>query len=41
MRTNLSMKKRVRNILFVMFLLIALLITRIGVIQFVQGAELS
>ena len=41
MRTNLSMKKRVRNILFVMFLLIALLINTIGVIQFVQEVELS
>ena len=41
MRANLSMKKRMRNILFVMFILITLLIGRIGFIQFVQGKELS
>ena len=41
MRANLSMKKRMRNILFVMFLLIAILIGRLGFIQFVQGKELS
>ena len=41
MRANLSMKKRMRNILFVMFLLITILIGRLGFIQFVQGKELS
>ena len=41
MRANLSMKKRMRNILFVMFLLITILISRLGFIQFVQGKELS
>ena len=41
MRANLSMKKRMRNILFIMFIIITLLIGRIGFIQFVQGKELS
>ena len=39
--TNLSAKKRMRNILFISFLIILLLIGRIGFIQFVQGADLS
>ena len=39
--TNLSAKKRMRNILFIAFLIIILLIGRIGFIQFVQGATLS
>ena len=41
MQLKLSMKKRIRNILFIAFLIIALLIGRIGFIQFVQGKELS
>ena len=41
MQLKLSMKKRIRNILFIAFLLMTLLIGRIGFIQFVQGKELS
>ncbi len=41
MQLKLSMKKRIRNILFIAFLIIALLIGKIGFIQFVQGKELS
>lgn len=39
--SNISIKKRIRNILFVSFIILALLIVRIGYIQFVQGEELS
>ena len=39
--TKLSSKKKMRNTLFITFLIIALLIGRIGYIQFIQGGELS
>lgn len=39
--TKLSSKKKMRNTLFVCFLVIVCLITRIGFIQFIQGNELS
>ena len=38
---KLSSKKKMRNTLFIAFLLISGLITRIGYIQFVQGGELT
>ena len=38
---NLSMRKRLRNILFISIMVFTILIGRIGYIQFVQGAELS
>ncbi len=42
MRTiKLSSKKKMRNILFITFLIIICLIGRIGYIQFIQGGELS
>lgn len=40
MRAKLSMKKRMRNILFIIFILITILIGRIGFIQLIQGKEL-
>ncbi len=39
--TNISRKKRLRNILFVSFTICSLLIVRVGTIQFVQGSELQ
>ena len=39
--TKLSNKKKMRNTLFITFIIILLLIARIGFIQFVQGGELS
>ena len=39
--TKLSNKRKMRNILFISFLIILCLIGRIGFIQFVQGGELS
>lgn len=39
--TNITQKRRMRNVLFTSFLIFALLITRIGWIQFVQGSELQ
>ena len=39
--TKLSNKKKMRNVLFISFLIIACLIGRIGYIQFIQGKELS
>ena len=39
--TNISRKRRLRNILFITFVLCIALITRIGIIQFVQGSELQ
>ena len=39
--TKLSSKKKMRNTLFITFLILLLLIGRIGFIQFVQGEELS
>ena len=42
MRTiKLSSKKKMRNALFISFIIIFFLIGRIGYIQFVQGGELS
>lgn len=42
MRTiKLSSKKKMRNTLFITFLIIVCLIGRIGYIQFIQGSELS
>ena len=38
---KLSSKKKLRNILFISFLIILCLITRLGFIQLVQGKELS
>ena len=38
---NLSMRKRLRNILFISIMVFTILIGRIGYIQFVLGAELS
>ncbi len=38
---KLSSKKKMRNTLFISFLIILCLIGRIGYIQFVQGGELS
>ena len=39
--TKLSNKKKMRNTLFITFLIILCLIARIGYIQFIQGKELS
>ena len=39
--SEISTKKRMRNILFVSFLVFTILIGRIGFIQIVQGGELS
>ena len=39
--TNISRKKRLRNILFVSFCVCTLLVIRIGFIQFSQGSELQ
>lgn len=39
--TNISRKKRLRNFLFVAFIICMLLVIRIGYIQFVQGSELQ
>lgn len=39
--TSISRKKRMRNMLFVSFIICFLLIVRIGFIQFVQGSELQ
>lgn len=41
MQTRLSNKKKMRNILFITFLIFTLLIGKIGFIQFVQGSELA
>lgn len=41
MTIKLSSKKKMRNTLFITFLIIICLIGRIGMIQFVQGGELS
>lgn len=41
MTIKLSSKKKMRNILFIAFLIIICLIGRIGYIQFVQGGELA
>ena len=38
---KLSCKKKMRNLLFIGFLVFTLLLVRIGFIQFVQGSELS
>ena len=40
-QTNLSMKKKLRNILFIVFLVIILLIGRLGYIQIIEGTKLS
>ena len=40
-KTALSRKKRMRNMLFISFLIFFLLIVRVGWIQFVQGSELQ
>ncbi len=39
--SNISIKKRIRNTLFISFIILILLIVRIGYIQFIQGGELS
>lgn len=39
--SNISRKKRIRNMLFSIFVVFTCLIVRIGVIQFVQGANLQ
>ena len=38
---KLSSKKKMRNTLFIAFLIIICLVVRLGFIQFVQGSELS
>ena len=38
--TKLSSKKKMRNTLFVVFLILICLIVRIGYIQFIKGEEL-
>ncbi len=40
-QTNLSTKKRMRNILFIIFIIIAVLIGRLGYIQLIDGKNLS
>lgn len=40
-QTKLSVKKRMRNILLIGFLILTILIGKIGYIQFIQGGELS
>ncbi len=39
--TNIKRKKRLRNILFISFMICFLLIVRVGTIQFIQGSELQ
>lgn len=39
--TNISRKRRLRNFLFIAFMICILLIVRVGIIQFVQGSELQ
>lgn len=39
--TKISSKKKMRNILFIFFLVIICLVVRVGFIQFAQGSELS
>ena len=39
--SSFSRKKRIRNLLFILFFVFTLLITRIGFIQFIQGDELQ
>ena len=39
--TKLSTKKKMRNVLFISFLILICLIVRLGYIQIVQGTELS
>ena len=39
--TNIMRKKRLKNMIFISFVICMLLITRIGFIQFVQGTELQ
>ena len=41
MPISLSSKKKLRNALFVVIIVISLLLTRLGYIQFVWGAELN
>ena len=38
---NLKNKKKLRNTLFISFLILALLLGRIGFIEFIQGGELQ
>ena len=40
-KINISTKKRMRTMLFIMFLIIAVLIGRLGYIQLIEGKELS
>ncbi|MDQ9823397.1 hypothetical protein RFZ44_08580, partial [Acinetobacter sp. 163] len=39
--TKLSNKKKMRNMLFIIFIILACLIGRLGFIQFAKGGELS
>ena len=41
MRMKLSSKRKLKNILFISFIIIGFLMARIGYIQFIQGEELS
>lgn len=41
MTSEISIKKRMRNILFITFLVFTILIGRIGFIQIIQGGELT
>ena len=38
---NLTSKKKMRNTLFIVFIILLLLIVRIGYIQFISGGELT
>ena len=40
-QTKLSSKRKMRNTLFILFLILILLLVRIGIIQFIQGKELA
>lgn len=40
-KSNISEKKRIRNALFIAFIILVMLIVRIGFIQLIQGTELS
>ena len=41
MNISLSMKKRMRNILFIVFVILITLVGRIGFLQFIDGKKLS
>ena len=41
MQISLSSKKKLRNSLFIVLIIMSLLLTRLGYIQFIWGAELN